>query len=204
MFGAANGVAVEAAIEPFPEDDETAVAALRLELAEAHEAARDAPRAIEVLRRAASVRPRDVAPWQRLTDLLLRIGDWSGALATLRSWDAVLADPIAKAGITVRIGRLLRDHGKDRVAAEAAAAGSPPLVARHSGLAEVAAGLEESYPEHLRHLASFETGDPTDLARKLNEILGLASADHDELRAAGRRAVVERWSWASVAERLLA
>ncbi len=32
------------------------------------------------------------------------------------------------------------------VAAEAAAAGCPPLVARHSGLAEVAAGLEEAYP----------------------------------------------------------
>src|SRR5204862_6347765 len=41
------------------------------------------------------------------------------------------------------------------VAAEAAAAGSPPLVARHSGLAEVAAGLEEEYPERFRHLASF-------------------------------------------------
>ena len=36
------------------------------------------------------------------------------------------------------------------VAAEAAAAGCPPLVARHSGLAEVAAGLEESYPAQLR------------------------------------------------------
>ena len=32
------------------------------------------------------------------------------------------------------------------VAAEAAAAGCPPLVARHSGLAEVAAGLEAEYP----------------------------------------------------------
>ena len=32
------------------------------------------------------------------------------------------------------------------VAAEAAAAGCPPLVARHSGLAEVAAGLEEALP----------------------------------------------------------
>ena len=32
------------------------------------------------------------------------------------------------------------------VAAEAAAAGCPPLVARHSGLAEVAEGLEEEYP----------------------------------------------------------
>jgi glycosyltransferase involved in cell wall biosynthesis len=90
------------------------------------------------------------------------------------------------------------------VAAEAAAAGSPPLVARHSGLAEVAAGLEEEYPERFRHLASFETGDAADLARKLNELLALSPADRDELRRAGRKAVVDRWSWASVAERLLA
>jgi glycosyltransferase involved in cell wall biosynthesis len=90
------------------------------------------------------------------------------------------------------------------VAAEAAACGCPPLVARHSGLAEVAAGIEEEYPERLRHLASFETGDAADLARKLNEILALSRADHDELSVAARRAVVERWSWASVAQRLLA
>jgi glycosyltransferase involved in cell wall biosynthesis len=90
------------------------------------------------------------------------------------------------------------------VAAEAAAAGSPPLVARHSGLAEVAAGLEEEYPERFRHLASFETGDAADLARKLNELLALSPADRDELKRAGRKAVVDRWSWASVAQRLLA
>jgi glycosyltransferase involved in cell wall biosynthesis len=90
------------------------------------------------------------------------------------------------------------------VAAEAAAAGSPPLVARHSGLAEVAAGIEAEYPERFRHLASFETGDAADLARKLTEILALSRADHDELAVAARRAVVERWSWASVAQRLLA
>jgi glycosyltransferase involved in cell wall biosynthesis len=90
------------------------------------------------------------------------------------------------------------------VAAEAAAAGSPPLVARHSGLAEVAAGLEEAYPDRLRHLASFETGDAADLARKLNELLALSAADRDELRVAARRTVVERWSWTSVAQRLLA
>ena len=89
------------------------------------------------------------------------------------------------------------------VAAEAAAAGSPPLVARHSGLAEVAAGLEESYPARHRHLAAFESGDAADLARKLNELLALPRADHDELKRAARRAVVDRWSWASVAARLL-
>ncbi len=89
------------------------------------------------------------------------------------------------------------------VAAEAAAAGSPPLVARHSGLAEVAAGLEESYPERFRGLASFTSGDSADLARKLAAILALSAADHDELRRAARQAVVERWSWRSVAHRLL-
>jgi glycosyltransferase involved in cell wall biosynthesis len=89
------------------------------------------------------------------------------------------------------------------VAAEAAAAGSPPLVARHSGLAEVAAGIEREYPERLRHLVSFETGDARDLAAKLDELLALPAADRAALRAAARRAVVERWSWRSVAERLL-
>jgi glycosyltransferase involved in cell wall biosynthesis len=90
------------------------------------------------------------------------------------------------------------------VAAEAAAAGSPPLVARHSGLAEVAAGLEEEYPEHLRHLASFATGDVADLARKLQELLALPESDRKALRRAARLVVVERWSWSSVAQRLLA
>jgi glycosyltransferase involved in cell wall biosynthesis len=90
------------------------------------------------------------------------------------------------------------------VAAEAAAAGSPPLVARHSGLAEVAAGLEAGYPERFRHLASFERGDAADLARKLTEILALSREDHETLRRCARQAVVDRWSWASVAQRLLA
>ena len=89
------------------------------------------------------------------------------------------------------------------VAAEAAAAGSPPLVARHSGLAEVAEGLEEEYPAHLSHLASFATGDAADLAAKLSELLALPDADRAALRAAARNATVNRWSWAGVARRLL-
>ena len=54
------------------------------------------------------------------------------------------------------------------VAAEAAAAGCPPLVARHSGLAEVAEGLEAEYPPALRGLTSFTSGDAVDLRRKLD------------------------------------
>ncbi len=89
------------------------------------------------------------------------------------------------------------------VAAEAAAAGCPPLVARHSGLAEIADGLEAVYPPERRHLASFATGDAGDLRAKLKELLELPSADRLQLSEAARRAAVERWSWAGVAERLL-
>jgi glycosyltransferase involved in cell wall biosynthesis len=90
------------------------------------------------------------------------------------------------------------------VAAEAAAAGSPPLVARHSGLAEIAEGLEDEYPPEHRHLASFANGDAGDLAAKLGELLALPPETRAELGAAARRAAVARWSWTSVAARLLA
>jgi glycosyltransferase involved in cell wall biosynthesis len=89
------------------------------------------------------------------------------------------------------------------VAAEAAAAGCPPLVARHSGLAEIADGLEAEYPEHLRHLAAFPSGDAPALARALDEILGLPERDRAALRSGARRAAERRWSWRGVAERLL-
>jgi glycosyltransferase involved in cell wall biosynthesis len=89
------------------------------------------------------------------------------------------------------------------VAAEAAAGGSLPLVARHSGLAEIAAGLEAEYPEPHRDLAAFTTGDAQDLADKLRRLLSLSAHERRELSAAARRAAVERWSWSSVASRLL-
>jgi len=89
------------------------------------------------------------------------------------------------------------------VAAEAAAAGCPPLVARHSGLAEIAEGLESGYPQAQRHLAAFEPGDSEELASKLRDLLALSRATREALGASARRVAVERWSWASVARRLL-
>ena len=89
------------------------------------------------------------------------------------------------------------------VAAEAAAAGCPPLVARHSGLEEVAEGIEAAYPPEYRHLASFETGDSLDLADKLHELLALPADTRRALGEAARGVAVEKWSWAGVAARLL-
>ncbi|MGH3052909.1 MAG: glycosyltransferase family 4 protein [Gaiellaceae bacterium] len=89
------------------------------------------------------------------------------------------------------------------VAAEAAACGSPPLVARHSGLAAVAAGLESEYPPEHRHLASFAPDDAGDLAAKLAEILALPPDEWSALSEAARRAAVRLWSWEQIAQLLL-
>ena len=89
------------------------------------------------------------------------------------------------------------------VAAEAAACGSPPLVARHSGLAEIAEGLEAEYPAEHRALASFANGDVDELASKLTAILALADEERRLLGAAARRAAESHWSWERIATLIL-
>jgi glycosyltransferase involved in cell wall biosynthesis len=89
------------------------------------------------------------------------------------------------------------------VAAEAAAAGVPPLVSRHSGLAEVAAGIEAEYPPELAHLVAFEAGNAAELAAKIRELLALPMETRRSLGLAARTAVEHRWSWARIGERLL-
>jgi glycosyltransferase involved in cell wall biosynthesis len=85
------------------------------------------------------------------------------------------------------------------VAAEAAAGGSLPLVARHSGLAEIAEGLEAEYDAP----SSFESGNAADLAEQLRELLAFPPDERRRLAEAARRAVVDRWSWTRVAAHLL-
>jgi glycosyltransferase involved in cell wall biosynthesis len=89
------------------------------------------------------------------------------------------------------------------VAAEAAACGSPPLVARHSGLVAVAEGLEAEYPPEHGGLATFAPNDAGDLADKLRAVLALPRPEWARLSAAARRAAVGRWSWENVAALLL-
>ena len=89
------------------------------------------------------------------------------------------------------------------VAAEAAAAGLPPVVADHSGLAEIAAGVAAEYPAELAHLTAFPNGDADALQERLRELFAMAPADRRELGLAARRAVEKNWSWFRSAERLL-
>jgi glycosyltransferase involved in cell wall biosynthesis len=88
------------------------------------------------------------------------------------------------------------------VAAEAASTGCPPLVARHSGLAEVAAGLEAYLPEDLRIL-TFDSGDSDSLRTQLDHLLALTAQQRQTLSAGCRQAVQDLWSWDHVAAELL-
>jgi glycosyltransferase involved in cell wall biosynthesis len=89
------------------------------------------------------------------------------------------------------------------VAAEAAAAGVVPVVADHSGLAEVGAGIAAELPPAWAHVVTFPTGDAGALRDRLRELLALPRAERDALGWAARRAVEANWSWRRVAERLL-
>ena len=71
-------------------------------------------------------------------------------------------------------------------------------------LAEVAAGLEQAYPERHRGLTAFTSGDSIELAEKLHDLIALPSAERAELGAAARRVAEQRWSWTSVSDGLLA
>ncbi len=89
------------------------------------------------------------------------------------------------------------------VAAEAAAAGLPPVVADHSGLAEVAAGVAAEYPEELAPLTAFPNGDADALRERLRSLFALSPQERASLGAAARNAVEKNWSWPRIAERLL-
>lgn len=143
--------------------------------------------------------------------LVVGFGDYRGELERLAGGGATFTGPLEHRHLVhlvplcdVTVVPSVFPEAFGMVAAEAASAGSIPVVARHSGLAEIAAGLEAEYPPGHRDLASFRTGDADDLAAKLRTLLALPEDERAALAAAARRAAVERWSWASVAERLLA
>jgi glycosyltransferase involved in cell wall biosynthesis len=89
------------------------------------------------------------------------------------------------------------------VAAEAAAAGVLPVVAAHSGLAEVAAGIGEEVGPETAQLLSVPAGDAEALRERLAAILALPAERRRELGLAVRRAVERHWSWRVIAARLL-
>jgi glycosyltransferase involved in cell wall biosynthesis len=90
------------------------------------------------------------------------------------------------------------------VAAEGAASGALPLVARHSGLAEVAAALEAEVGRP--RLFSFEPGsDSVDrVASGIDALMGLPAETRSEPRDGVSAFVGREWTWERTATRILA
>ena len=142
--------------------------------------------------------------------LIVGFGDYRGELQAAAPPSAVFTGPLEHRHLVhliplvdVAVVPSIFPEAFGMVAAEAAAAGCPPLVARHSGLAEVAEAIESEYPVERRELVAFATGDSDELREKLRALLVLERTERHELGLAARKAVVERFSWPAVARRLL-
>jgi glycosyltransferase involved in cell wall biosynthesis len=92
------------------------------------------------------------------------------------------------------------------VAAEAAACGTFPVSAGHSGMLEVSRQLAASLPERVAPLVSFpvETGAVDALAARLNGWLALPEPEREAARQALVETVGRLWSWEAVARGVLA
>jgi glycosyltransferase involved in cell wall biosynthesis len=92
------------------------------------------------------------------------------------------------------------------VAAEAAACGTLPLSAAHSGMAEVTAVLAPALEEELRPLLAFEVGSDAvdEIAAKLVRWLTLDDAARERAAAALAERAAARFGWESVARGVVA
>lgn len=112
--------------------------------------------------------------------------------------------PLALAALDVLVVPSILAEAFGMVAAEGAAAGALPLVARHSGLAEVAGALEGALGRP--GLLSFEPGPGATraLADGLRRLLSLPAAERLALRTAVSEFVSSRWTWERTAAGILA
>jgi glycosyltransferase involved in cell wall biosynthesis len=111
--------------------------------------------------------------------------------------------PPALAAMDVLVVPSILAESFGMVAVEGAAAGALPLVARHSGLAEIAAALES----HAGHpgLFSFEPGPgaPRRIADGLHTLLALPAPERRELAGSVADFSQREWTWERTARRLL-
>ncbi len=112
--------------------------------------------------------------------------------------------PGALAAMDVQVVPSILQEAFGMVAAEGAAAGALPIVARHSGLAEVAAALEDDVGRP--GLFSFQPGEGAvhRLVDGVDRLLSLPLRERDELRRAVSSFVGNHWTWERTAAKLLA
>jgi glycosyltransferase involved in cell wall biosynthesis len=111
--------------------------------------------------------------------------------------------PFAAAALDVLVVPSIMLESFGMVAIEGAAAGALPLVARHSGLAEIASALES----HVGRpgMFSFEPGDgaPRRIAEGIDRLVGLPPDELQALRAAVAAFARREWTWDRTAQLLL-
>jgi glycosyltransferase involved in cell wall biosynthesis len=92
------------------------------------------------------------------------------------------------------------------VAAEAAAAGTLPVSAGHSGMLEVSRQLAAALPPEIAGLTSFpvDSGAVEAIGARLSAWLDLPEAERAEARATLVETVGRLWSWEGVARGVLA
>jgi glycosyltransferase involved in cell wall biosynthesis len=163
--------------------------------------------------------------WLAALDVALRGGDRE-ALAWLREIRGMPIDPApppgtqravtftgrldhryapgALAAMDVQVVPSVLPEAFGMVAAEGAAAGAIPLVARHSGLAEVGDVLEAEIERP--GLLTFEPGDRAvqSLAASIDRLLSLPPKERDEIGHTLSGFVSREWSWEATAAGLLA
>jgi glycosyltransferase involved in cell wall biosynthesis len=112
--------------------------------------------------------------------------------------------PQALAAMDVLVVPSIMSEAFGMVAAEGAAAGALPLVARHSGLAEVADALETEVGRP--GIFSFEPGGGAvdRLAAGIERLLALDPVEREELRVGVSAFVGREWTWEHTASRILA
>jgi glycosyltransferase involved in cell wall biosynthesis len=112
--------------------------------------------------------------------------------------------PGALAAMDVQVVPSILQEAFGMVAIEGAAAGALPMVARHSGLAEVAGAFEAEVGRP--GFFSFEPGDGSvgRLAAGIDRLLSLPADERDELRRAVSTFVATHWTWERTAVGILA
>jgi len=112
--------------------------------------------------------------------------------------------PAALAALDVLVVPSVLPEAFGMVGAEGAAAGALPLVARHSGLAELAGALEDAAGR--RDLFSFAPGPGATarIAQGLEQLLGLPAEEELALRRKVSSFVAREWTWERTADRLIA
>jgi glycosyltransferase involved in cell wall biosynthesis len=111
--------------------------------------------------------------------------------------------PRALAAMDVQVVPSILQEAFGMVAAEGAASGALPIVARHSGLAEVAGTLETEVGHP--GLFSFEPGRGAvqRLAEGIDRLLSLRAGEREELRRTVSSFVANHWTWERTAAGLL-